>query len=73
MIFRSWLVTTSIAKNAGNEFFYLSINAAFILPENSQLANARFQAAGAIRDAALREWVSLEIDDKRGLIRYAVV
>ncbi|XP_018622121.1 uncharacterized protein [Nicotiana tomentosiformis] len=37
--------------------------------ENSQLANARFQAAGAIRDAALREWVSLEIDDKRGLIR----
>lgn len=45
----------------------------FYLPENSQLANARFQAAGAIRDAALREWVSLEIDDKRGLIRYAVV
>ncbi|KAK4341060.1 hypothetical protein RND71_039561 [Anisodus tanguticus] len=41
--------------------------------ENSQLANARFQAAGAIRDAALREWVFLEVDDKRGLIRYAVV
>ncbi|WMV58899.1 hypothetical protein MTR67_052284 [Solanum verrucosum] len=38
--------------------------------ENSQLANARFQAAGAIRDAALREWVFLEIDDKRGLIRW---
>ncbi|XP_009631652.1 uncharacterized protein [Nicotiana tomentosiformis] len=38
--------------------------------ENSQLANARFQAAGAIRDAALREWVSLEIDDKRGLISF---
>ncbi|CAN4115669.1 unnamed protein product [Withania somnifera] len=36
--------------------------------ENSQLANARFQAAGAIRDAALREWVFLEVDDKRGLI-----
>nr|XP_010314128.1 exportin-4 isoform X2 [Solanum lycopersicum] len=38
--------------------------------ENSQLANARFQAAGAIRDAALREWVFLEIDDKRGLISF---
>ncbi|XP_075099708.1 uncharacterized protein LOC107783927 isoform X4 [Nicotiana tabacum] len=38
--------------------------------ENSQLANARFQAAGAIRDAALREWASLEIDDKRGLISF---
>ncbi|MCE5166424.1 hypothetical protein HAX54_019214, partial [Datura stramonium] len=38
---------------------------------NSQLANARFQAAGAIRDAALREWVFLEVDDKRGLIRSA--
>ncbi|XP_055828191.1 uncharacterized protein LOC129896345 isoform X2 [Solanum dulcamara] len=38
--------------------------------ENSQLANARFQAAGAIRDAALREWVFLEINDKRGLISF---
>ncbi|KAF3628140.1 hypothetical protein FXO37_29530 [Capsicum annuum] len=37
--------------------------------ENSQLANARFQAAGAIRDAALREWAFLEVDDKRELIR----
>ncbi|XP_059282378.1 uncharacterized protein LOC132036141 isoform X2 [Lycium ferocissimum] len=38
--------------------------------ENSQLANARFQAAGAIRDAALREWVFLEVVDKRGLISF---
>ncbi|KAM3305993.1 exportin-4 isoform X1 [Capsicum chacoense] len=38
--------------------------------ENSQLANARFQAAGAIRDAALREWAFLEVDDKRELISF---
>nr|GMD55857.1 exportin-4 isoform X3 [Ipomoea batatas] len=40
----------------------------FIL-ENSQVAMARFQAAGALRDAAIREWVFLEADDKRQLIR----
>lgn len=67
-----------VAKNFQNNVPYLQnnvlfiVNVTFSLPENSQLANARFQAAGAIRDAALREWVFLEIDDKRGLIRYAV-
>ena len=33
------------------------------------MANARFQAAGAIRDAALREWGFMSSEDKRGLIR----
>ncbi|PON54527.1 Armadillo-type fold containing protein [Trema orientale] len=37
--------------------------------ENSQVANARFQAAAAIRDAAIREWSFLTSDDKRNLIR----
>ncbi|KAL2549191.1 hypothetical protein Fot_10721 [Forsythia ovata] len=41
----------------------------FIL-ENSQLANARFLAAGAIRDAAIREWAFLEADYKKSLIRF---
>ncbi|KAG5531333.1 hypothetical protein RHGRI_026075 [Rhododendron griersonianum] len=40
----------------------------FIL-ENSQVANARFQAAAAIRDAAIREWVFLTDDEKKSLIR----
>ncbi|VFQ90721.1 unnamed protein product [Cuscuta campestris] len=40
----------------------------FIL-EHSQVAMAQFQAAGALRDAAIREWVFLEDDDKRHLIR----
>lgn len=41
-----------------------------MLPENSQVANARFQAAAAIREAAIREWSFLATDDKGGLIRY---
>ncbi|GLT76967.1 hypothetical protein SLA2020_485980 [Shorea laevis] len=40
--------------------------------ENSQLANARFQAASAIRDAAMREWGSLPPEDKRNLIRFCL-
>uniref|UniRef100_A0A7N0ZUX4 Exportin-4 n=1 Tax=Kalanchoe fedtschenkoi TaxID=63787 RepID=A0A7N0ZUX4_KALFE len=40
--------------------------------ENSQVANARFQAAAAIRDAALREWVILTVDDKRNLISFCL-
>lgn len=40
------------------------------LSENSQVANARFQAAAAIRDAAIREWGFLTSDDKKSLIRY---
>ncbi|KAA8534671.1 hypothetical protein F0562_032188 [Nyssa sinensis] len=43
----------------------------FIL-ENSQLANARFQAAAAIRDAAIREWGFLTADDKRSLISFCL-
>ncbi|KAM7532194.1 hypothetical protein LguiB_035604 [Lonicera macranthoides] len=40
--------------------------------ENSQLANARFQAAGAIRVAAIREWGFLTADDKRSLISFCL-
>lgn len=41
------------------------------MSENSQIANARFQAAAAIRDAAIREWGFLSNDDKISLIRYS--
>lgn len=37
--------------------------------ENSLVANARFQAAAAIRDAAIREWSFLTADVKKSLIR----
>ncbi|XP_062084394.1 uncharacterized protein LOC133790677 isoform X2 [Humulus lupulus] len=40
--------------------------------ENSQVANARFQAAAAIRDAAIREWSVLTSDDKRNLISFCL-
>ncbi|PQM39641.1 exportin-4 isoform X2 [Prunus yedoensis var. nudiflora] len=40
----------------------------FIL-ENSQVANARFQAAAAIQNAAIREWGFLSSDNKRSMIR----
>lgn len=43
----------------------------FIL-ENSQVANARFQAAAAIRDAAIREWGVLSSDDKKSLISFCL-
>ncbi|KAF7805232.1 exportin-4 isoform X1 [Senna tora] len=43
----------------------------FIL-ENSRVANARFQAAAAIREAAIREWAFLTVDDKRGLISFCI-
>uniref|UniRef100_A0A1D1XQV5 Exportin-4 n=1 Tax=Anthurium amnicola TaxID=1678845 RepID=A0A1D1XQV5_9ARAE len=43
----------------------------FIL-ENSELANARFQAAGAIRDAAIREWGILTDEDKKSLIFFCL-
>ncbi|XP_024025186.1 exportin-4 [Morus notabilis] len=43
----------------------------FIL-ENSQVANARFQAAAAIKDAAIREWGFLSPDDKRNLISFCL-
>lgn len=43
----------------------------FIL-ENSQVANARFQAAAAIRDAAIREWGILTSDDKKSLISFCL-
>lgn len=40
--------------------------------ENSQLANARFQAATAIRDAAIREWSFLSPDEKKSLISFCL-
>ncbi|KAJ9185793.1 hypothetical protein P3X46_005384 [Hevea brasiliensis] len=43
----------------------------FIL-ENSQVANARFQAAAAIRDAAIREWGFLTTEDKKSLISFCL-
>ncbi|XP_052287727.1 uncharacterized protein LOC102608553 isoform X3 [Citrus sinensis] len=43
----------------------------FIL-ENSQVANARFQAAAAIRDAAMREWSFLTADEKKSLIGFCL-
>ncbi|TKY61337.1 Exportin-4 protein [Spatholobus suberectus] len=43
----------------------------FIL-ENSLVATARFQAAAAIREAAIREWGFLSADDKRGLISFCL-
>lgn len=43
----------------------------FIL-DNSPVPNARFQAATAIRDAAIREWGFLTADDKIKLISYCL-
>lgn len=43
----------------------------FIL-ETSLMPNARFQAAGAIGDAAIREWGILTEDNKRSLILYCL-
>ncbi|KAL5998717.1 hypothetical protein ACLOJK_009662 [Asimina triloba] len=43
-----------------------------ICAENSQLANARFQAAAAIRDAAIREWGFLTPEEKRSLITFCL-
>ncbi|KAK7285878.1 hypothetical protein RJT34_20662 [Clitoria ternatea] len=43
----------------------------FIL-ENSQVPTAKFQAAAAIREAAIREWGFLSSDDKRGLISFCL-
>ncbi|CAI8615607.1 unnamed protein product [Vicia faba] len=43
----------------------------FIL-ENSLVATARFQAAAAIREAAIREWGFLNADDKKSLISFCL-
>ncbi|KAK7827203.1 exportin-4 [Quercus suber] len=43
----------------------------FIL-ENSQVPDARFQAAAAIRDAAIREWGFLTADDRRSLLSFCL-
>ncbi|TVU30390.1 hypothetical protein EJB05_22006 [Eragrostis curvula] len=40
--------------------------------ETSQMPNARFQAAGTIGDAAVREWGILADDNKRSLILYCL-
>ncbi|KAJ8760582.1 hypothetical protein K2173_015249 [Erythroxylum novogranatense] len=47
-------------------------NACIYILENSQVANARFQAAAAIRDAAIREWGFLSNDDRRNLISFCL-
>ncbi|XP_037493270.1 exportin-4-like isoform X1 [Jatropha curcas] len=47
-------------------------NACQFILENSQVANARFQAAAAIRDAAIREWGFLSGDDKKSLISFCL-
>lgn len=39
--------------------------------ENSEVPNARFQAAGAIGDAAIREWGMLTNENRKSLILYA--
>ncbi|CAJ1961162.1 unnamed protein product [Sphenostylis stenocarpa] len=44
----------------------------FIL-ENSQVATARFQAAAAIREAAIREWAFLSANAKRNLISFCLI
>ncbi|RWW04825.1 hypothetical protein GW17_00031927 [Ensete ventricosum] len=36
--------------------------------ENSQVPNARFQAAGAVGDAAIREWGMLTNENRKSLI-----
>lgn len=36
------------------------------------MANARFQAAGAIRDAAIREWAFLTAEDRRSLVSFCL-
>lgn len=41
----------------------------FYVSGNSQMGMAKFQAAAAIRDAAIREWSLLTSDDKISLIR----
>lgn len=43
----------------------------FIL-EQSHMANARFQAAAAIQEAALREWGFLSVNEKNGLRMYCL-
>ncbi|XWS64759.1 hypothetical protein CRYUN_Cryun05aG0031000 [Craigia yunnanensis] len=52
-----------------------SVNALSVsntVEENSQVANARFQAAAAIRDAAIREWGFLSTEDRRSLICFCL-
>ena len=50
-------------------YFFVE-NFHFSISENSRMANAKFQAAAAIRDASLREWGILTSVDKRSLIRW---
>lgn len=52
-------------------FFLRGYCTGFVYAENSLVATARFQAAAAIREAAIREWGFLNVDDKRSLIRSA--
>ncbi|GJM84806.1 hypothetical protein PR202_ga00512 [Eleusine coracana subsp. coracana] len=52
--------------------FILELKTKCFLSETSQMPNARFQAAGAIGDAAIREWGILADDNKRSLILYCL-
>ncbi|KAG9445689.1 hypothetical protein H6P81_011817 [Aristolochia fimbriata] len=45
----------------------------FFILENSQLPNARFQAAAVIRNAAIREWGFLSKGDRKGLINFCLL
>lgn len=56
--------------NKKNNRQHISLTVTLLCPENSLMANARFQAATAIRDAAIREWSFLSPDEKKSLIRY---
>lgn len=44
----------------------------FFFQENSELPTAKFQAAGAIGDAAIREWGMLTDENKKNLIVYSL-
>ncbi|KAK9137879.1 hypothetical protein Sjap_008473 [Stephania japonica] len=50
----------------------LAYQACLFILENSQVTNAKFHAASAIQEVAVREWAFLTDDEKRSLIRYCL-
>ncbi|KAK9140443.1 hypothetical protein Scep_010124 [Stephania cephalantha] len=50
----------------------LAYQACLFILENSQVTNAKFHAASAIQEVAVREWTFLTDDEKRSLIRYCL-
>ncbi|KAL3655859.1 hypothetical protein CASFOL_000255 [Castilleja foliolosa] len=64
-ILEDWLLSISLVYTRFWEYIQP-------IAENSQLANARFQAAAAIRAAAIREWAFLEAADRIGLISFCL-